>query len=262
MELFLFVITLVSVATAGVASFVAWRMTRAERARSEARVAALAGAIDTPGLPDPPGDAEPSWALHRVGSVRPGDRALRGETPATSREPQPVAADPLPDSAAAEPRIVGLFGATEAPEPTRWQLGPVTALVGVVALAFIGSLVMVTGGATRAAVPATAAAPAPLELLSLRHAQREGTTEITGLVRNPAGAATIDRVTAVVFFFDASGGFLASSRAPLDFTRLTSGEESPFVVVAQPPSGVSRYRVSFRRDDGVVPHVDRREKSR
>jgi hypothetical protein len=69
-----------------------------------------------------------------------------------------------------------------------------------------------------------------------------------------------ERLTAVVFFFDGQGGFLSSTRAPLDYRALAPGEESPFQLSAPAPPGVARYRVSFRRDEGaVVPHVDRRQ---
>ena len=79
-------------------------------------------------------------------------------------------------------------------------------------------------------------------------------------MRNPRGAATLERVTAVVFFFDGAGAFLSSARAPLDFPRLAGGEESAFQVSAPTPPGVRRYRVSFRlAEGGIVPHVDRRE---
>jgi hypothetical protein len=257
MELFLFVLTLVAVTVAAIASGVAWRVARAEQARSEARVAALADAIDAP---DTAGvqHGDP-WQLHRVGSIRP--EGHRREVEAEAAGASAVEADAA-YADHPEPRVVGLFGQSEAAEPRGWQVGPVAALVGVLALAFVGSLVMVTGGTSGATTAATAAAPAPLELLSLRHAQRDGVMDITGLVRNPTAAAPLDRVTAVVFFFDAGGSFLSSARAPLDFTRLSPGEESPFVVSATAPPGVSRYRVSFRRDDGVIPHLDRREKSR
>ena len=65
----------------------------------------------------------------------------------------------------------------------------------------------------------------------------------------------------MVFVFDGQGSFLASSRAPLDFTTLSAGEESPFTVTLSPaPAGAARYRVSFRREDsGVVQHLDRRK---
>jgi hypothetical protein len=48
-------------------------------------------------------------------------------------------------------------------------------------------------------------------------------------------------------------------RAPLDFRLLGPGDESPFQVAVPSPGPISRYRISFRRNEGgVVPHVDRR----
>jgi hypothetical protein len=44
----------------------------------------------------------------------------------------------------------------------------------------------------------------------------------------------------------------------VDFTQLAPGDESPFVIRVDAPTNVARYRVSFRTDAGVVPHVDRR----
>ena len=106
--------------------------------------------------------------------------------------------------------------------------------------------------------PAAAKAPSPLELLSMRY-QRQGTTlTVSGLVKNPAGGAAVNRVTAVVFAFDRSGAFVASGRAPLDFSALAPGDESPFVVNVPNVSDVARYRVTFRSGDGVVRHIDRR----
>jgi hypothetical protein len=115
--------------------------------------------------------------------------------------------------------------------------------------------------ASSAVAPASAAgASAPLELLALRHDQNGSTLTISGLVRNPPNAARQDQLTAVVFFFNQRGDFLTSVRAPLDFRALAPGDESPFQVSAPAPAGVSRFRVSFRHDEGdVVPHVDRRQ---
>jgi hypothetical protein len=107
---------------------------------------------------------------------------------------------------------------------------------------------------------ANGAAPAALELMSLNQAMQDGTLTISGLVRNPHSGVPQERLTAVVFFFDGQGGFLSSTRAPLDYRALAPGEESPFQLSAPAPPGVARYRVSFRRDEGaVVPHVDRRQ---
>jgi len=98
----------------------------------------------------------------------------------------------------------------------------------------------------------------PLELMSMRY-QRQGTTlTVSGLVRNPSGGAVVNRVTAVVFAFDRTGAFVASGRAPLDFSALAPGDESPFVVSVPNVSDVARYRVTFRSGDTVVRHIDRR----
>jgi hypothetical protein len=100
--------------------------------------------------------------------------------------------------------------------------------------------------------------PAPLELLSMRY-QRQGTTlTVSGMVKNPAAGAAVNGVTAVVFAFDHKGAFVASGRAPLDFSALAPGDESPFVVNVPNVSDVARYRVTFRSGNGVVRHIDRR----
>jgi hypothetical protein len=102
---------------------------------------------------------------------------------------------------------------------------------------------------------------APLELVSLSHQRQNDKLAISGLVRNPMGAKPIERLSAVVFLFDRMGTFVASSRANVDFLKLGAGDESPFVVSLDAPPTVARYRVSFRTDDGIVPHVDRRSAS-
>ena len=107
------------------------------------------------------------------------------------------------------------------------------------------------------AVAAQHTAPS-LELLSLRH-EREGVNlSVAGLVRNPPAAPAVERLSAVVLLFDQQGQFITSAKAPIDFLKLTAGDESPFVVKMAAPQTVARYRVSFRTDEGTVPHVDRR----
>lgn len=99
---------------------------------------------------------------------------------------------------------------------------------------------------------------APLELVSMRHTRDGGTLTVAGLVRNPRTGALLTRIAAVVLAFDRSGSFVASGRAALDFTTLEPGDESPFVVTLPHVAEVGRYRVSFRTETGVLPHVDRR----
>jgi hypothetical protein len=137
----------------------------------------------------------------------------------------------------------------------------------LVAFAAIGVMIVAIGIAaviaTRGAAPAPAAAstPSPLELMSMRYQHAGTTLTVSGLVRNPAGAASVTGISAVVFAFDRTGAFVASGRAPLDFSALSPGDESPFVVTVPNVADVARYRVSFRTGTGVVRHVDRRATS-
>jgi hypothetical protein len=111
----------------------------------------------------------------------------------------------------------------------------------------------VSGGSATATGRAT-----PLELISMRHTRDGETLTVTGLVRNPRAGGNVTRVTAVILAFNRAGAFINSGRAPLDFTTLQPGDESPFVVTVPSASDVGRYRVSFRTEGGVVRHVDLR----
>ena len=124
---------------------------------------------------------------------------------------------------------------------------------------FIIVVVAMTGDRREAPVPAgTPAGTADaLELLSMRHAREGEALTVTGLVRNPAPSAP-GVIMAVVFAFDRTGGFVASGRAPLEFATIARGDESPFRVTIPGAGDIGRYRVSFRTEDGVVRHVDRR----
>lgn len=110
--------------------------------------------------------------------------------------------------------------------------------------------------AVAAAAPAHAAAP--LELMALRHARQGDALLISGLVRNPDGGRAISGLTAIAFAFDRDGRFLTSGRATLDFPRLAPGDESPFSIAIPDGAAVGRYRISFRNDSGILPHLDRR----
>ena len=122
------------------------------------------------------------------------------------------------------------------------------------------SLMVIVAMANRdsAATPAATKEHAALELVSMRHTRDAGTLIVSGLVRNPREGAPRSHVSAIVSAFDRSGGFVASGRAALDFTTLAPGDESPFVVKIPGVAGAARYRVSFRTEDGVVRHLDRR----
>ena len=129
-------------------------------------------------------------------------------------------------------------------------------VMGALATVFIVIVAMANRDHTAPAAPA--AEEAALELVSMRHTRQAGTLTVSGLVRNPRDGAPRSHITAVVFAFDRSGGFIASGRAGLDFTNLAPGDESPFVVKIPGVAGAVRYRVSFRTEEGIVRHLDRR----
>lgn len=154
-----------------------------------------------------------------------------------------------------------LFGAE--PEGTSRSRTPLLALVAgaIVVLAVLGGIYVTSSRpswSTAAAPAAAAATQTPLELVSLRHARKGDGLTISGLVRNPLDGQRQAGVTAVVFLFDRNGTFITSGRAPLDYRQLAAGDESPFVVTVPKAGAVTRYRVSFRTERDVMPHIDRR----
>ncbi len=150
-----------------------------------------------------------------------------------------------------------LFGATfDAPEASRPRLLLVPAIgVLIVGLAIAGIYLW---NRPQTAAAASTVAAAPLELVSMRHERRGDSLVVSGLVRNPHNGQPITGLAAVAFTFDRQGTFLASGRATIDFPQLQMGDESPFSITLPQSAAVARYRVSFRTDGGVVPHVDRR----
>jgi hypothetical protein len=126
--------------------------------------------------------------------------------------------------------------------------------VVVVLIAITGIYLFNRAGGTASASQGAA----PLELTSLAHERAGESLKISGLVHNPRAGRVYSDVAAVVFTFDRQGNYLSSGRAGLDFRRLPPGEESPFAITLPSAAGVVRYRVSFRTDAAVIPHVDRR----
>ena len=71
---------------------------------------------------------------------------------------------------------------------------------------------------------------APLELLQLQHALESQRLTISGVVRNPAGAAPQSHLIATAIVFGPDGSFLTSSRAPVDVATMGPGQESKFAI--------------------------------
>ncbi|HEY8549911.1 MAG TPA: hypothetical protein VIL35_08160 [Vicinamibacterales bacterium] len=275
MNTFLIFISLTTAALAAVAVTLAWRTLQQERRRADARVAALA-ASRAAGTSAPPivathfdsarfagpanaDDAypDPETALDSFAQTTDANADTIVRYPATAAKP--VAPAVVADAPDLNAFGRGLFGS----EREAQEVNPLPRLAPVLAGTFVmvvAALLLWLGARTGTPTAEAAAQPDPLELLSLTHTRQGKDVTITGLVRNPKSARPLEAVTAVIYFFDREGSFLASARAPLDFRKLAAGDESPFQVTVPAPAGLSRYRVSFRHEEGgVLPHVDRRE---
>jgi hypothetical protein len=245
MDIILIIITLLSLTVAATMSIVAWRAVRNERRRSEARVAALAADIHGR-------DTARAGAVMRA---REDDLPLRELPAAVSTR--------------------SMFEDTH-PTGTRSRLTVAVAL-GVVVVGASAALAVVLGGAGRSSVvkprpnaaqqaasPGSATsehaavAPAPLELVALGHERDADSLTVRGVLRNPPGGEELSQLTAVVLLFNHDGGFVASGRAVVQAPKLEPGSKTTFVITIPGVEDVGRYRVSFRTEDRVVPHVDLR----
>jgi hypothetical protein len=246
--MFLLIVTLTSMLLAAIMSVIAWRIASDERSRSEARVAALSDEIH---------EAPPARialvaqaGAARIASARPVAAPILWDPPLNRVDTDPVY------------RAPDLFVQRS---PSSSQSAALLAIGVIVIGGAVASAMLLGGraGRTPRATATTAATPAasPLELVALGH-QRDGDQlTVRGVVRNPPSGAERDRLTAVVFLFTADGGFLTSGRAALEAPALRPGGESTFIVTVPGANDVGRYRVSFRTDDQIVPHVDKRHAS-
>jgi hypothetical protein len=269
MDILLLTITVVSLVVAFIMSAAAWRLSRDERTRSAARVAALATAARESEAPAVP-HAREGQQSHERRTVRPVDSpvdveavAVHESRPGAPWAPARVSVVPTeaPDRWVNESEArshAPTFASASARSGGRQRGLAVAACVLFITLVTGGYWTIFGDAASTAPAVSRSAAAAPLELVSMRHERRGAKLAITGLVRNPGAGTTVERLAAVVFLFDQQGAFVTSARAEVDFTALAPGDESPFVVGADAPANVARYRVSFRNEAGVVPHVDRR----
>jgi len=238
----LLVVTLVSLVLAIAMSLIAWRVARQEHERTDARVEALAS------------DIQAAVAASGGRRTEPLLRAVR---------PMEASAD--------------LFASTPTGANSRSVL---IVGIGLFAFATLAALAVVLTSGSRDAVatrpvpggrvnlqnpnpqnsePGTGN-PLPLDLVALGQERDADRLTVRGVVRNPSTGAT-GPLTVVVFGFDRDGGFVASGRAALDTPILTPNNDSTFTVTMPHAEHVVRYRVSFRTEAAVVPHVDRRHAS-
>jgi hypothetical protein len=261
MEVVLLTVTLASLATAIGTSFLAWRVMRADRLRSEARIAALAADL---GMDD-----------------RERPERLRPQAAAVSAPviPAPVSAPIIPATVSSAPDLDlsiadetapasdGMFAVRPRGRSTARVVAGVGIAAAIVALV-IGTLVLTSDRSTSAHArrPAAAAAPAPaattaadvpLALIALGHEREKDRLTVRGVVRGTATAAS-DPLTAVVLLFNREGSEIGSGRAEVAPAGPDPAGDRTFVITVPSAGDVGRYRISFRSADHVVPHVDRR----
>jgi hypothetical protein len=268
MDTILLIVTGLSLAMAGAMGALLLRMAREERRRSDARVTLLEQLATEPraNVSDRPPAAT---AQHRstaatVHHGSPPTSTGRGVAVKTlpPRPPAAVTLDDLelrPGHSGAQFEDHEIFREHEAASAWPRRLVIVGGMAAVLAAVFFGWSATQSDPATAVDQIVAQAGEPTLELLALQHAQQDGTLTISGLVQNPRGASALAGVEATVLLFGADGRTVASGRAPIDFTRLAPGDESPFVIRVAVSTAVVRYRVGFRgENDRVLGHVDRR----
>lgn len=229
-------VTAASLIVAAIMSGLAWRVARGERRRSEARVRALAADI-----------AAEEGSGHSRPLFNHEDRAV------PDLEPRPPVA------------IGQLFEAAGRPAAGR---APAAIALGMLAAAGAAALAVVLSAGSRtapapsaASARVTAPAESQLELLALGHDRTGDRLTVRGVVRNPRGPA-VDHLAAVVVVFNRDGALVSSARGAVDVAVLAPGAESTFGLSVPGADDIARYRVSFRTDERVVSHVDRRTDTR
>lgn len=146
--------------------------------------------------------------------------------------------------AATEPQVTP-------PPPKKSNMGGCLVLT-VLCLVFLGVCVF-TGGNERRDSTSTVEKEAPvpvgeeLELTAFSWS-KTGTSYATveGLVRNISGKP-IDRVQAVAMMYDASGQFVSSSSAMIEYQPLLASQESPFRVIVRWNPAMKTALVEFKR---------------
>lgn len=222
----LLLIVFISMALAAIMSAVAWHSSREEQRRSDTRIAALAAEIH--------------------------------------------------DETFAPATVAGGGDLFAAPQRSAWRYATVVAAGSLICSSVVALAIASSPGAhgvastihTSPANPATLTNLAklvnpgvPIELMALGHERDGDRLTVRGIVRNPSSGAALNRVTAVVLLFKPDGGFLNSGRAIVESPALGPGGETAFAVTVPGSSGVGRYRVSFRTEGRVVPHIDRRSRT-
>src|SRR5262245_17474410 len=141
-------------------------------------------------------------------------------------------------------------------QSSRPSIPLLTAAISLVAgVILVVMMAMLADRDNRPSVAADVTTPESLELLSMSHTRDGSSLVVTGTIRNPSHAET-SPLTTVITALDRDGQVVASATSAL--ATLPPGKTRPFRVRIDNAGSVGRYRVSFKTEAGIVPHVDRR----
>jgi hypothetical protein len=226
------IVTMLSLGVAAVSGVMAWRVLRADRLRSAARVLSLESAIDGEEI------------VYRTVD----DDAVQDfewetpETPALALAPQ------APSNR--------LFADNSVEHPSSRHRTLLTAVACLVAgVVVIVLMAMFADRSDRSTSAADVPAKQTLELMAMTHTRQSGALIVSGLVHNASPTETAP-LTTIVTALDREGQVVARGSASL--SALAPGKTLPFSVRIDYPGPLGRYRVSFRSSAGVLPHIDRR----
>jgi len=234
MDIILLGITIVSLVVALVMSVAAWRLTRDEKRRSAARVAALSVAANEPSFnrpagfaktPAPPDALEPfpnepavrtvtraPWtspstarpaATAPVASVRmPSEFSSPTELPLN--QPQAASFGPPKGGPSQANEVIthssGFLGASEVPRDNGGRQKTLAFAAAMLFVVMAGGLVWMMSGPE--GTSAAAVGPnSPLELVSLTHARQNDKLAVSGLVRNPVNGKRVSFTENVFYEF-------------------------------------------------------------
>ena len=213
--------SIISWVVAGVAAFITWRTVTEAKRQSSLRIAALAADLQI-------AERDP---IQLVDDLPAQFSTSLFETP-------PVEADRRGRTALVAGALV---------------VGTVLSLV--IGLSALGRS---TTPPAKPLVETAAPAGTPLDLVALSHERVSNTVTVRGVVRNPMSGHELDHLEAVVMLYNSEGKQVATGQAPVAQAVLIPGAESAFSVALPDQATLGRYRVSFKTDERVISHVDRR----
>jgi len=98
----------------------------------------------------------------------------------------------------------------------------------------------------------------PLQLIALTHTMTPDGLLVTGTIRNADTAARRQDLSVLILAFDRERQVVARVQQDAGSGSLEPGQSSTFALTVPSRGAPATFKVSFRQQDAVVPHVDRR----